>query len=738
MGWMQLFDQEKNRGSAITEVAQKILVLIIDDEIEITNTLKRYLTLENYPVITANSGLEGYRKYQDEKPQVIITDIRMPQFSGLELLRKIRAEDQETEIIVVTGQGDLDSAIEALKFQASDFILKPFDLEVILISLERAVERLQLKQKVRLYTDELERLLRQVNYSKKYLETLVQNSPSALLTYELNGVITSWNEQAEQITGYSTSEAMGKSLNALFALEGPLIDESAEQQGRVFQNIISQIVTKAHTIRFISRNANVIRNEENTAIGGIESFIDISERIKSERLLEKRYLQVQTINEIGKQVAGSSNLVELCDFISNRLVTTFFESSHVTLFFYNELMNKLQLTAMFGQQIERIKQRIPIGSYYDIDHGVIGHVFSSGQAQLCEDVTACPFFREGTLPQAVSEFAFPIRSKDRIFGVLNIENAEKMQLDESDMFMLEAIAEYLGISAERLEMLDKITHQNQLLEKQAADLREALYKVASQKEIIEKQNDRLLTDLKKAAEFQKSLLPVDLPELPEVKFAASYVPSSQLGGDFYDIFQITDDTMGMIVTDASGHGVAAAMLSAMFKMTLHKYASEILDPARVLELLNKDFCKVLQMGEFFTAFYAIFDHQTKRMVYCNAAHPKPLLLDYDSGQSVDLDSEGFLLGVMDKGIPFEQKELILNGNFRLLIFTDGVNETMNPDGEQFGEGRIRQGLLTHAAQDRNEYLNLIKNDLAVFSGSATFEDDVTLVVMDVGNVMSGV
>jgi PAS domain S-box-containing protein len=732
MDWLQLFDDEVDQDKIEKENQQnQTTVLVVDDEVSITDTLKKYLTFEDYKVIVANNGKEGLEKYNNYKPQIIITDIKMPVMSGLDLLERIRAKDLDTEIIVVTGHGDMDSAIEALKNNASDFLIKPLDLELILYALQRTENRINLKEKVKSYTVKLEKLLKQVNHSKRHMETIVQNSPSAMLTYDTNGVITSWNAEAEKLTGYSSAESKRKLFKDLFIMETPLIDtKSVTDDKQSFQNVICQILTKDQEIRYISRNANVLKDQDNKIIGGIESFLDITEKFKSDNLLQKRYLQVQTINEIGKKVASSHDREDLTNFICNHLARSFFESSQITLFLHNPEKDKLVLSAIAGYHIERVKESFPVGSLFNTDKGIIGKVFTSGEHQIIDDVSICEYFVAGPTTEIVSEFGFTIRSKDRIFGVLNIENTEKMQLDESNMFMLETIAEYLGIAMERIELLEKITNQNELLEKQAHDLKKALRKVESQKEVIEDQNEKLIADLKKAGEFQKSLLPVSLPEIEHVKFAASYAPSSQLGGDIYDIFKINDDLTGLIVADASGHGVAAAMLSAMFKMTLQKYASEILNPAQVFDLLNKDFCKVLQMGEFFTAFYAVYDRKTRRLIYSNAAHPRPLLYNYDTSKIIELDTDGFLLGVMEDGITYEKKEIELKGHLRLLIYTDGVNEAIDKDDKQYGTERVEEQLIARASENPQSYLQNILDDLVKYTGSEAFEDDVTLVAMD--------
>ncbi|NOX88353.1 MAG: SpoIIE family protein phosphatase [Calditrichaeota bacterium] len=727
MGWLQLL-QEKSEKNAPAE--GKGTILIIDDEVELANTLANFLSLENYVVYEANSGEEGLKIYLKRRPQIVITDLKMPGISGLELLEKIRSHDDSAEIIVLTAYGDSNSIIRALKSQASDFILKPVDLQTLKFTVEKAVERLKLKQQVKDYTNRLEELLQNVKYTKEYLQKIVENSPQAIIAYNLDGKISEWNSEAEKITGYSSKEVIGKLLHDIFVLEDVLIKPDQDNKKLQIKNVIGQILTKSGGLRFITRNANAILDEKQNIIGGIENFYDVTEQVKNDQLLEKRYLQLQTINEIGKKIASCNDLNEISQFVIDRLVKTFFESSQITIFYYDPQEDRLILTAMAGLNIQRVKKRYPIGTPFDKNQGIIGHVFNTGKSIIAEDVNEVPFYHKGSISETRSEFAFPIRFKDRVFGVLNIENIENITLDEADRFMIEAIAEYLGIGKERIELMDRITLQNIQLEKQAKELKQALKKVESQKKIIEDQNKRLITDLHKASEFQRSLLPEKLPDLPGLRFASLYVPSSQLGGDFYDVFEIDDRYVAIVMADASGHGVAAAMLSAMFKMTLHKYSPEILNPAVVLQKMNEDFCGVLQMGEFFSAFLAVYDRKEKWFRYANGGHPRPMLLDYSKNEVRELDTNGMLLGIISEGVEYEQKQLILNGEFRLIIYTDGINEAINAKEEQFGLKRIKELLLNNANKTPDVFIKNTQKILALYSGSRNFDDDVTIIVVD--------
>jgi len=136
-------------------------ILVIDDEPEILKTIKRYLELEEYEVLTANNGNEGIEIFRLQEPSLVITDVRMPGMSGIEVLKEIKNIMEDAEVIVVTGHGDMEISIKALRLDASDFISKPVDIEHLLLSVERAMERHEMRTSLKKYTKNLEGLLEQ-------------------------------------------------------------------------------------------------------------------------------------------------------------------------------------------------------------------------------------------------------------------------------------------------------------------------------------------------------------------------------------------------------------------------------------------------------------------------------------------------------------------------------------------------------------------------------------------------
>ena len=143
-------------------------VLLVDDEPGILRVLGISLADRGYRVLTAESGEEALRVFHEARPEVILTDIKMPGMDGIELLKRIKAESPNTEVIMITGHGEMELAIQSLKYDASDFITKPINDETLDIALRRAIERLSYKKKLKEYTEDLEKLVEEK--SRKLVE----------------------------------------------------------------------------------------------------------------------------------------------------------------------------------------------------------------------------------------------------------------------------------------------------------------------------------------------------------------------------------------------------------------------------------------------------------------------------------------------------------------------------------------------------------------------------------------
>lgn len=134
-------------------------ILLVDDEAGIRKVLGISLADSGYSVHTAENGAQALRMFKKIAPPIVLTDIKMPDMDGIELLRRIKEENPDTEVIMFTGHGDMDLAIKSLKYEATDFVTKPINDDVLEIALKRAWERISMRQKLKEYTQNLEELV---------------------------------------------------------------------------------------------------------------------------------------------------------------------------------------------------------------------------------------------------------------------------------------------------------------------------------------------------------------------------------------------------------------------------------------------------------------------------------------------------------------------------------------------------------------------------------------------------
>ncbi|MBW2107836.1 MAG: response regulator [Deltaproteobacteria bacterium] len=164
-------------------------LLVIDDEAPILEMLEMSLASEGYHVLTAESGSHGLQVFKQHRPKLVLTDIKMPEMDGIEVLKRIKTMDRDTEVIVITGHGDMDSAISAIRHGASDFITKPIRDEILMLALERAKEKVRIHQQLRDYTENLEEKIEVCKVELKRAEAeLIKNERLASIGETVAGL----------------------------------------------------------------------------------------------------------------------------------------------------------------------------------------------------------------------------------------------------------------------------------------------------------------------------------------------------------------------------------------------------------------------------------------------------------------------------------------------------------------------------------------------------------------------
>lgn len=236
-------------------------------------------------------------------------------------------------------------------------------------------------------------------------------------------------------------------------------------------------------------------------------------------------------------------------------------------------------------------------------------------------------------------------------------------------------------------------------------------------------------ELDVAKSIQNSILPHDFKPFPDCKTFELYgtmLPAKRVGGDFFDFFPIDDTLLAFTIADVSGKGVPAALFMTMTRGLLRALGQKTKSPLQCFKQLNELILLENDSSMFVTAFYGIYDTKSGVITYCNAGHNPPYLIDSKGNLRQIARSEGIALGVAKDNSFFEQKELQLEPNDTFLLYTDGVTEAMNIQGELFQESRLEELLKGAYQLPLKGLLEKIVKDLNVFAGDREQSDDITL------------
>jgi serine phosphatase RsbU (regulator of sigma subunit)/anti-sigma regulatory factor (Ser/Thr protein kinase) len=234
--------------------------------------------------------------------------------------------------------------------------------------------------------------------------------------------------------------------------------------------------------------------------------------------------------------------------------------------------------------------------------------------------------------------------------------------------------------------------------------------------------ERIEQELRVATLIQQNFLPRELPELPGWQLDAYYQPAREVGGDFYDFFELPGGLVGVVVADVTDKGVPAAMVMAAARSVLRASAARIVEPGETLERVNELLCPDIPDRMFVTCLYGVIDPQSGRFRFANAGHNLPLART--AAGAVELRATGMPLGLLP-GMTYEEKEAVIAPGESLLLYSDGVTEAHSTEREMYGTPRLAE-----LVAGQEGLIDGLLTSLERFTGAGwEQEDDITLVTL---------
>lgn len=412
--------------------------------------------------------------------------------------------------------------------------------------------------------------------------------------------------------------------------------------------------------------------------------------------LRERVEELAALNKLSALLAGSRELQQVLDTAAHTVAEVMnVKAAAVRLL--NEETNELEVKAVHNLSDEYV-QKGPV----HLGKSQIAHqAFNKGEIVYVEDMRIDPRVvypddaeREGLVSFLVAGMIY----RGRPVGLLQVYSDRKQRFSRFDENLLRSIAQLTASAI-----------VNARLDKQRAE------------------GERVRRQLAMAADVQRRMLPSSMPHLPPFDIAARYVPSFELGGDFYDFINL-EGHLGVAMCDVVGKGVAASLLMASVRASLRAYAQDVYDIDEIIARVNVALVRDTQTNEFATLFYGVLDPQTRRLTYCNAGHEPPLL--FRDGQITRLEVGGTVVGI-DPEQHYDKGLVYLQPGDELLLYTDGLTDAQNFNGEKFGRERINKALRETTRSNAQDALNHILWEMRRFVGLRSSIDDTTLVLIKV-------
>ena len=294
----------------------------------------------------------------------------------------------------------------------------------------------------------------------------------------------------------------------------------------------------------------------------------------------------------------------------------------------------------------------------------------------------------------------PIKTRGETQGILVAAKGTGQIFTQDDLSAIETFSDYASVAIENSRLLE---------------------------ESIEK--ERLEKELDVAREIQRKILPLKVPEYPNLQIASVFIPAFEVGGDYYDFFKISETKLGFVIADVSGKGISAAFIMAEVKGIFESLSKTIEKPKEILIKANDILKDALDSKSFVSAAYGYFDLTEKKLIFSRAGHcPLFLLRDGDSKQ---IRPSGLGLGLSTKDFfeqTLEEYSIDLNENDTIVLYTDGVTEAKNELLEDFGDNYFLQVLQSNINLSAEELSNKIIKEITVFSSGHEQYDDITLVI----------
>src|SRR5437016_3586470 len=563
--------------------------------------------------------------------------------------------------------------------------------------------------------------------------TLESTTDAILVTDEAN-CVRQFNQKFITLWGIPPRTMVSANANELWDYISPQLKDPAAYLARV-QEIVASSAAESFDVlelkdgRFFERNS-AIQLFDQRRVGRVWSFRNITKRKRAENALanEKRVLE---------KIASGAPLVTVLDVLVRGVEAQSCDGMICSVLIFDEHAQCLREGAApsLPKEYNRTVDGVRIGPRV----GSCGSAAYKREPVFATDIANDPHWADYV--ELAATFGLgaccstPVFSSDGILlGTVAMYYRRPHEPSAHDRELIRMATHLAGIVIERARAVEQLRVAKVAAEQRAQEIEER------DREIRQK-NEQMETDLRMATELQQALMPSTYPTFPadaaagdtRLRFWHRYLPATLMGGDFFHIARLNEDTAAICICDVMGHGVRAALITAMMRAMIETHSVEAPEPGRLLTQLNSEFTGILkQTGTlvFVTVLYCVINIKTGIACFARAGHPPPLQVRRSSGEVQTIimgaDSAGPAIGIIPNA-QFKTTEMKLAPGDFLLFYTDGIIEVGASNGSQFGIKGLRESVRSNLEQPTESLLDAIISDVYKFGDSTVLTDDACLV-----------
>ncbi len=398
---------------------------------------------------------------------------------------------------------------------------------------------------------------------------------------------------------------------------------------------------------------------------------------------------LQRVQKAAKTITSILDLDQLIESVVLE-VTQSFGCVEASIYLHDEERREMVMAGVHGCTLHTKGHRLKIGV-----EGMVGYVASTGQMRYAPDVRKDKYYI-GCEHAVLSEVAIPLRVGEKVVGVFTASHPDVDGFPRQQLRLLQAFCDHVAVAVHNARRFQSERAQRAALDREAQEARA----------------------------IQQALLPKSSPYLPGFVISGRSVPARAVGGDWYDFIPFPDGRLGIVLADVSGKGTAAALLMSATRGIFRSLAEACCTPSEVLTRLNELLVNDFPAGKFVTMVYGVLDPVAKTMVFANAGHLQPLLIDKAGEHFIDTE-RGLPLGLSCS--EYSETEIRLSEGSRLIFYSDGITEAVNPEEEEFGLCRLAELAVKPGASAVS-----IVDEVQSFANGSGVRDDASVVFVGVG------